>query len=235
RRREFVHAMDAFRQQADAGKVTTADPDLERAFRLIASEDAKAAFDLESEPDEVRNRYGRKTIGQSCLLARRLIERGVSFVTVNNKGWDTHADLVTRLKDGYVGAKTPGGLIPSLDQAFSGLIEDLRERGLLDETLVLVMGEFGRTPKLNVQGGRDHWPRVFSIAMAGGGVQGGQVYGSSDSVGESPEDNPVTPSDLVATVFELLGLSPSHELKTKDGRPVLLTPPEARVIRELIA
>src|SRR5690606_30943728 len=122
------------------------------------------------------------------------------FVTVNNRGWDTHADLYTRLKEGYTGAKQPVGLIPSLDLALSALVSDLAERGLLEETLVVVMGEFGRTPKLNTAGGRDHWPRVFSVALAGGGVQGGQVIGASDATGESPADRPITPSDLAATI-----------------------------------
>ena len=153
-------------------------------------------------------------------MARRLIEAGVPFVTVNNRGWDTHNDLVTRLKEGYTGAKIPVGLIPSLDVAYSALITDLHERRLLDDTLVVVMGEFGRTPKLNTQGGRDHWPRVFSVMLAGGGIPGGQVIGASDSMGESQLERPVTPSDLAATIYKLLGIDPQHTLYTSDGRPV---------------
>ena len=235
RRKGYVGALNSLSEVTGASFGEQSDPDLERAYRLLASDEAKAAFDLEQESAEVRARYGPKTVGQSCLLARRLVERGVSFVTVNHRGWDTHEDLVTRLKNGYVGAKTPIGLIPSLDRAFGALLSDLKESGMLDETLVMVMGEFGRTPKLNTRGGRDHWPRVFSVAMAGGGVAGGQVYGSSDRVGESPKDNPVTPSDLTATVYQLLGIDPATELQTNDGRPVRVAPPEAKVIEELIA
>ncbi|MEM7558098.1 MAG: DUF1501 domain-containing protein, partial [Planctomycetota bacterium] len=235
RRKGYVGALNSLSEVTGAPFGEQSDPDLERAYRLLASDEAKAAFDLEQEPAEVRARYGPKTVGQSCLLARRLVERGVSFVTVNHRGWDTHEDLVTRLKNGYVGAKTPIGLIPSLDQALGALLTDLKQSGMLDETLVMVMGEFGRTPKLNTRGGRDHWPRVFSVAMAGGGVAGGQVYGSSDRVGESPKDNPVTPSDLTATVYKLLGIDPATELHTTDGRPVRVAPPEAKVIEELIA
>jgi len=158
--------------------------------------------------------------GQSCLLARRLIERGVPFVSVMNTGWDTHENLALPLRDGYSGAKVGVGLIPTFDQAFSALVTDLSERNLLDDTLLIVMGEFGRTPKLNSRGGRDHWPRVFSTVLAGGGVQGGQVIGSSDRVGESPHDNPITPNDLACTIYTLLGVDPNLELHTADGRPV---------------
>ena len=195
---------------------------------------SQAAFEIQRESDAVRQAYGPKTVGQCCLLARRLVERGVPFVTVNHKGWDTHNQLVTRLKDGFAGARTPVGLIPSLDQALNALIVDLGQRGMLDETLVVVMGEFGRTPKLNTAGGRDHWPRVFSVLMAGGGIQGGQVVGSSDPIGESPADRPVTPSDLAATIYSRLGIDPSTEIHTPDGRPVRLTPDGAEVISELI-
>lgn len=235
RRRQFVGALDAFSRTADQSPETSTDSDLERAFQLIASPDAKRAFDLSEEPGKIRQKYGSRTIGQSCLLARRLVERGVPFVTVNNPGWDTHQDLYTRLKEGYTGAKVGVGLIPSLDLALSGLVEDLSDRGMLDETLIVVMGEFGRTPKLNTSAGRDHWPRVFSTVLAGGGIQVGQVIGSSDSVGESPKDRPVTPSDLAATIYTLLGIDPQRELHTSDGRPVRIAPYEANVVSELIA
>ena len=220
RRRDFLRAVDRFAKQAEEAGEVLSNPVFEQAHRLVTSADAKQAFDLAAEPQRVRTRYGGRTIGQSCLLARRLVERGVPFVTVNNPGWDTHQDAYTRLKEGYTGAKVPVGLIPSLDQAFSALIEDLRERGLLESTLVVVMGEFGRTPKLNTSGGRDHWPRVFSVAMAGGGVRGGQVLGASDAVGESPHDHPVTPADLACTIYSQLGIDPQQLLHTSDGRPV---------------
>lgn len=233
RRRRFTQEMDRLaRLQGDEA---SSDPNLNRAFQLITSKNAQQAFRIEDEPAQLRNRYGRKTIGQSCLLARRLVERGVPFVTVNHRGWDTHQDLYTRLKEGYTGAKVPVGLIPSLDLALSSLITDLEERSLLEETLVVVMSEFGRTPKLNTSGGRDHWPRVFSVVLAGGGIQGGQVIGASDSAGESPAERPVTPSDLAATIYRLLGIDPQRELHTPDGRPVRIAPPTAEVIEELIA
>ena len=234
RRREFVNALNQFGAGADQALTTITDPDLERAWRLTTSAEAKTAFNLSEEPREVRQRYGSRSIGQSCLLARRLVERGVPFVTVNNRGWDTHEDLYTRLKEGYTGAKVGVGLIPSLDLALAALIEDLDERGMLDETLLVVMGEFGRTPKLNTSGGRDHWPRVFSTVLAGGGVRGGQVIGSSDSVGESPKDRPVTPSDLTATIYTLLGIDPKLELHTSDGRPVRVAPYESVVVSEIV-
>ena len=219
RRRDFLAAFDEFSRYVEQGDLPR-EPAFEQAFRVITSRAAKEAFDLSQETQDSRRRYGSKTIGQSCLLARRLIERGVPFVTVSNPGWDTHANAYTRLKEGYTGARVPVGLIPSLDLAFSALLDDLDQRGLLEETLIVVMGEFGRTPKLNTAGGRDHWPRVFSVALAGGGVRGGQVIGSSDSVGESPRDHPVTPADLACTIYTLLGIDPRHQMHTKDGRPI---------------
>ena len=234
RRRDLVAQINAFAAANEANATNLTDPDLERAYQLITSTKAKNAFDLSSEPPKVRQRYGGKTIGQSCLLARRLVERGVPFVTVNNPGWDTHENLYTRLKEGYTGARVGVGLVPSLDLALSALVRDLDERGMLDSTLVVVMGEFGRTPKLNTAGGRDHWPRVFSVALAGGGVRGGQVIGSSDQVGETPKDRPVTPGDLAATIYSLLGISPATELQTSDGRPVRIAPPESQVLSEIV-
>jgi len=228
RRREFVAQLDRFQER------TEPEPAFEQAYRLVTSPEAKRAFDLSEEKPAVRSAYGPRTLGQSCLLARRLVERGVAFVTVNNPGWDTHGDLVLRLKEGYAGAKIGVGLIPTLDLAIAALVTDLADRGLLDETLVIAMGEFGRTPKVNTGRGRDHWPRVFSVAMAGGGIRGGQVYGASDRVGESPADKPVTPADLAATIFTLLGVNPSKELHTSDGRPVAINQ-GGRVIRELCA
>jgi hypothetical protein len=218
RRREFLAEFD--RAQAELERRAPADPAFEQAFRLVTSPEAKKAFDLRDEKDATRGRYGPRTIGQSCLLARRLVERGVPFVNVLNTGWDTHEGLVLHLRDGYSGAKVGVGLVPSFDLAFSALVSDLQERGLLEQTLVVAMGEFGRTPKLNTRGGRDHWPRVFSVALAGGGIKGGQVIGSSDRVGESPRDNPVTPADLARTIYTLLGIDPNRELQTADGRPV---------------
>ena len=235
RRRQFVNALNEFSTAKDAGAATVSDPELERAYNLITSPEAKAAFTLSEEPQEVRQRYGNSGvngIGLSCLLARRLVERGVPFVTVNHTGWDTHQDIFT-LKERYPTDRNAH--LPSLDRAFTALIQDLTERSMLDETLVVVMGEFGRTPKINSQGGRDHWPNVFSVVLAGGGVQGGQIIGSSDALGEFPKERPVTPSDLSATIYTLLGIDPSFELHTSDGRPVRVAPDGAKVVSELIA
>ena len=241
RRRKIVNAMNEFGNLNAKG---LSDPDLERAYNLIASKQAKAAFNLEEEPTEMRERYtmdpranvqDSNNIGQQCLLARRLVERGVPFVTVNNTGWDNHLDLETYAN------RHPGNprsashaLIPGLDKALVALIGDLSERGMLDETLILVMTDFGRTPKINSTGGRDHWPNCFSVAMAGGGVKGGQVIGESDALGEFVKDRPITPADLSATVFTLLGIDPAHELHTPDGRPIRVAPQESTVIKELL-
>lgn len=230
RRRDFLTKLDQFQKQKETfaekrkeeGKEKEPGLDFDQAFRLASSAEAKKAFDLSQESEATRARYGPRTLGQSCLLARRLVERGVPFATVFQSGWDTHDNLVRQLKEGYSGAKVGVGLVPTLDQAFSALIEDLDQRGLLQETLVIAMGEFGRTPKLNARGGRDHWPRVFSLALAGGGVRGGQVIGASDRVGESPKDQPVSPNDLARTIYSLLGIDPDHELHTADGRPVAI-------------
>lgn len=234
RRRQFVNALNEFSSAKDAGASTVSDPELERAYNLITSPEAKAAFSLSDEPQEVRQRYGIggvNGIGLSCLLARRLVERGVPFVTVNHTGWDTHQDIF-KLKERYPTDRNAH--LPSLDRALSALIQDLTDRRMLNETLVVVMGEFGRTPKINSQAGRDHWSNVFSVMLAGGGVQGGQIVGSSDALGEFPKERPVTPSDLAATIYMLLGINPNLELHTNDGRPVRVAPDGAKVVSELI-
>jgi hypothetical protein len=233
RRRSFVAQLDAFQQQVEVSKAKL-DPEFEQAYRLVTSAQAKKAFDLSDEKPATRGRYGPRPLGQSCLLARRLVERGVGFVTVDNPDWDTHASLVLRLKEGYAGAKVGVGLIPTFDLAFAALVSDLSERGLLDETLVIAMGEFGRTPKLNTSAGRDHWPRVFSVVLAGGGIKGGQVIGASDRIGESPAERPVTPTDLARTIYTLLGIDPAREIHTPDGRPVQLNQ-GGEVVKELLA
>src|SRR6056297_1692790 len=235
RRQRMVQTFDRFARREDASTEPVSDPDLQRAYDLIASPDAKRAFNLAEEPEKIRQRYGRdmgNPIGQSCLLARRLVERGVPFVTVHNPGWDTH-EKIAELKTRF--ANDRNAKVPALDRALASLVGDLEDRGMLDETLVVVMGEFGRTAKINSRGGRDHWPNVFSVAMAGGGVPGGQIIGSSDSQGELPKDKPVTPADLAATIYTLLGIDPATELRTDDGRPVRVAPDGARVVSELIA
>jgi hypothetical protein len=230
RRRNFRQALDQFSQYVEQS--ATADGDFEQAYRLIFSAEAKRAFALDAETAATRDRYGRTRLGQGCLLARRLIEAGVRFVTVTDRGWDTHGNLFNQLKEGFTGGSV--GKVPTLDLAYSALLQDLAERGRLDETLVILMGEFGRTPKLNTAAGRDHWPRVFSVVLAGGGVRGGQVIGRSDSRGESPADRPITPEDLARTVYTLLGVDPDREFTTRDGRPVAVNQ-YGKVVSELLA
>lgn len=230
RRQRFRDVLDSFHRQVDQSR--NEDAAFEQAYRLIMSPKAKDAFDLSKEPVAVRQKFGRHRLGQSCLLARRLIEAGAQFVTVTDRGWDTHENLFNRLKEGYTGGTA--GKIPKLDTAYSALLGDLADRGLLGDTLVILMGEFGRTPKLNPRGGRDHWPRAFSVALAGGGVKGGQVIGRSDAHGESPADRAVSPGELVRTIYRLLGVNPDRELRTNDGRPVAVNNASG-VVKELLA
>lgn len=204
----------------------------QQAFGLLRSSRARRAFDIESEAPAVRDRYGRSRFGQSVLLARRLVEAGVSLVQVNwtrtkedsdtNPVWDTHTKNAERLKT---------ALMPPMDLAYSALLEDLNDRGLLDQTLVVWMGEFGRSPKINGGGGRDHWGHVFSVALAGGGVRGGQVLGASDRTGGFPRDGRVQPQDLQATIFHCLGFNPEAEIRDALGRPVPIS--RGEVLRQL--
>jgi len=191
----------------------------QRAFDLLHSDAVRTAFDMNREDARTRERYGRNIHGQSALLARRLVESGVRFVSVYDKvhngldNWDTHVNNFGRLKD---------SLLPPCDIAFSALVEDLEARGLLDTTLVIMLGEFGRTPKINKDAGRDHWPDCYSVVLAGGGIKGGTMYGTSDKLGAYPDSNPVTPGDLAATIFSRFGLDPATELHDLTGRPFRL-------------
>lgn len=235
RRKQFLEQLDQQARQHDSpNDVVPTSSALDQAYRMTLNQETRRAFQLESESPQMHELYGDRLIGQCCLLARRLVEQGVPFINIHNNDWDTHADLVLRLKEGYAGAKVGVGLIPTLDQAVSALIGDLDERGLLDSTLVVVMGEFGRTPKINSTGGRDHWPRVFSVLMAGGGLKRGYVHGASDRTGESPLESPVTPADIACTLYSLLGISAETTLTTPDGRPIRVNQ-TGQVIRELIA
>jgi len=230
-RREMLRRMDAFTRHLDEGPVTRdRDAFYEQAYRLLGSTDAKAAFDLSQEKPETRERYGPSRIGGGCLLARRLVEASARFVTVVDTGWDTHQQIFKELPD----SRFPGsGKLPALDRAYSALITDLRERGLLESTLVVLLGEFGRTPKLNAAGGRDHWPRAGSVCLAGGGIKGGQVIGATNGFGEIPVDRPVGPPDLAFTLLKLLGIDPNRELTTPTGRPMKIMS-EGEFIKELV-
>jgi uncharacterized protein DUF1501 len=216
-RRWLLQKMDAsFRERDVHGQFETRDRFIQEAENIIRSPAVKKAFDIGQEPEKLRNQYGRTPLGQGCLLARRLVEGGARFVTVNSARaiWDTHSDNFSRCER---------MLLPEFDAAFAALMEDLGQRGLLGSTLVVVAGEFGRTPKVNASAGRDHWPRVFSVLLAGAGIKGGQVYGSSDALGGEPKDNPVKVEDLVATIYDRLGIDPSKEYHTPNGRPVKLS------------
>jgi uncharacterized protein DUF1501 len=221
-RRDLLQHLDrAMAAVAQEGKAGRYDGFKTQAFNLLASPQARAAFDLSREPAAVRDQYGRHHFGQSCLLARRLIEAGVGLVHVNwYRGadepsdapcWDSHARESQRLKT---------VLAPPADQGFAALIEDLAQRGLLENTLIACISEFGRTPRINRAAGRDHWGHVFSAALAGGGIKAGLVYGSSDKHGGQPRDGKVTPQDLTATILHCLGYEPNTEIQDNLGRPI---------------
>jgi hypothetical protein len=187
-----------------------------RAFSLLSSPASRDAFNLDKEPHKVREFYGPTPFAQNCLLARRLVETGVPLVTVysyGNRDWDTHGDNFRSLKN---------TLLPVTDRGLSALLQDLESRGLLDETLVVWMGDMGRTPRINKSAGRDHWSFCYSIVMAGGGVKGGQVYGSSDRAAAYPSTNPVSPADIAATIFHCLGIDPQAHVMDQQGRPLVV-------------
>jgi hypothetical protein len=225
-------ALAAFEHNPQAKQL---DDNFNLAYRLMSSAQARDALALEKEPAAVRDRYGRTRFGQSCLLARRLVERGVRFVTVNmfetvfdEITWDIHGsrpftDIVEMAKQ----------VAPNFDQAYSTLLEDLHDRGLLGTTIVTAMGEFGRTPKSNPAGGRDHHPGVWTILMGGGPIQGGRVVGESDELGYVPKTRPVNPGEVAATLYRGLGLDPHKELPGPQNRPLPLADYAVRPIEEL--
>jgi hypothetical protein len=226
-RQSLLRSIDANSLQIDNPAAREIEICQAKALSLISSGEMQKAFDLSREPDKIRERYGRHTWGQSHLLARRLVEAGVPFVTtVNGQSiiWDTHLDNFNKLRN---------QLVPPMEQAWSALIEDLSRRGLLDSTIVIWMGDFGRTPHINKGAGRDHWPSCSSVVMAGGGIHGGQVIGESDSIGGQPAAQPVTPADIHATVLTALGYDPQGStFLTGDGRPLPLS--DGTAIRGLL-
>ncbi len=226
RRYAMLTELDAYQKQIEESSPSAQARDVfyEKAHGLITSPLAKRAFDLAQEPDRVRTAYGMNSLGQSCLLARRLIEAGVHFVTVTDGGWDTHQNNFKSLKD---------RLLPRLDRAYSALLQDLHGRGLLDRTLVVWFGDFGRTPKVNPSAGRDHWASAGVACMGGGGVRTGEVVGATNALGEFVTDSPVTPQDLAATIYHALGIPLHTWYRTQDGRPVELVP-VGRPIRQLV-
>jgi hypothetical protein len=220
-RRDLQSLLNTQFSERDTGVVTGMSGFQQRAFELLSSEAAQKAFQLSAEPAAVRESYGRNIYGQSTLLARRLIEAGTRVVTISwapdaNATWDTHGS-------NFVSLKTR--LLPQLDMAVSSLLQDLSDRGLLKRTLVCVMGEFGRTPKINgANGGRDHWNFCYSLLLAGGGLKGGYVFGSSDKIGGEPASDPVGPAEIIATIYQALGISPISELRDATHRPYTLVP-----------
>ena len=230
RRRGMVKALDRFAHDVPATPLTASrDKFTDQAYDLLTSGDAQRAFKIDEEDAKTRDRYGRTPLGQSCLLARRLVESGVGFITLNDKGaqllgWDTHAQNFSTIKS---------TLAPPIDQGVSALIEDLAERGVLDSTLIVMMGEFGRTPKINPNAGRDHHGRANSMLLAGAGVPGGLVLGKTDEKGDSPADRPITPADLAATIYRKLGIDPNRQFETPDGQPIRLVD-KGEAIPELI-
>jgi len=213
------------------------DSNFESAYRIMTSTEAREAFDLTKEPLKVRERYGLNRFGQSCLLARRLVERGVRFVTVNTFitvfgeiTWDIHGSKPFTSIEGMRDI-----VAPMYDQGYSALIEDLFQRGMLDDTMVTCLAEFGRTPKINPAGGRDHWPNCWTVNFAGGGVKGGEVIGKSDDIGGYPSERPVAPKEIVATIYQALGVDLHTELPGPQGRPYPVVDFGTQAIKELFA
>lgn len=211
RRRQLLDIVnDHFRSREKSDSLNAVDTFYNRAYSLIGSQKAREAFDLEKEDPKLRDAYGRNQAGARMLLARRLVEAGVRFVTLTYGGWDHHDQIRNRM----------AGQLPALDQGFSMLIKDLDQRGLLDSTLVCLTTEFGRTPKINGTAGRDHWPKVFSTVMAGGGIKRGTVYGSSNATAAEPEDNPMTVEDWATTMYKCMGIVADKELMAPGNRPI---------------
>jgi hypothetical protein len=224
RRRSLLETVDHhFRTIEESDALDSMDAFYQHAYKLISSQKAREAFNLKAEPEAVQNRYGMNTPGQRMLLARRLVEAGTRFVSLTAGGWDHHDNIKNGIQ----------GQMPPVDQAIAALISDLDERGLLDSTLVMVTSEFGRTPKINGTGGRDHWPRVFSVGLAGGGIQRGLVYGSSDALGGEPEEDMVGIQDLATTVYNQLGITGDKELMAPGDRPIEIVD-GGRVLDEIL-
>jgi hypothetical protein len=237
-RRKLLSEVDHLQRHVEAGSMLERDTAYARAFNLLTNPESKKAFDLSEESPKLRDRYGRNTFGQSCLLARRLIERGSRFVTVNQfdtvfgiSCWDMHADG-SSLNNTY--ADYEHVLCPQFDLAFTALLEDLQQRGMLEDTVISVISEFGRTPKINPKGGRDHYPSAWTNFLAGGPIRGGKVIGSTDKIGAAPHDRPVTPPMVVASIYQAMGIDlESTMLPGPGGRPVRFI--EAEPIRELFS
>ncbi len=211
RRRNILSTVDEhFRTLEKSDAVTAMDSFYQAAYSLVSSKEAREAFNLEAEPDAIKKEYGENEAGQRMLMARRLVEGGVRLVSMTFGGWDMHANIAGGMN----------GSLPKFDQAFATLIRDLDRRGMLDKTLVMVSSEFGRSPKINKDAGRDHWPRVFSVAFAGGGFKKGYIHGSSDPTGSEPDNDPLTVENMAATVYRCLGINSDKRLMAAGNRPI---------------
>jgi uncharacterized protein (DUF1501 family) len=225
RRRSALQAVnDHFAKKEKSDNLTAMDTFYDRAYSLISSQAAREAFNIAAEPDAIRDEYGRNEAGQRMLMARRLVAAGVRFVTLTYGGWDMHNNISQGMR----------GSMPAFDQGFATLIRDLDRTGLLDETMVMVSSEFGRTPKINGTAGRDHWPKVFSVVLAGGGIKRGSIFGSSNAVASEPELNPIEPPDLATTVYNQLGIVADKELMAPGDRPIEIVD-GGQVRKELLA
>ena len=224
KRRNLLEAVnDHFRHKEEADAIDAMDTFYQRAYSLISSEKAREAFDIEKEPAKLRDEYGRNQAGQRMLLARRLVEAGTRLVNLTYGSWDHHDRVADNMRKH----------VPSLDQALARLITDLEDRGLLDSTLVMVSSEFGRTPKINGTGGRDHWPKSFSVMLAGGGIKRGYVHGASDATASEPDRDPTSVEDLFQTVYHCLGIVGDKELMAPGDRPIEIVD-GGRVMNELV-
>lgn len=210
-RRNILDAVnDHFRAKEQSDNLVAMDSFYERAYSLLSSPEARNAFDINAEPEATREAYGRNEAGQRMLMARRLVQAGVRFVVLTYGGWDMHTQITPGMK----------GALPPFDQAFAALIRDLESTGLLERTLVVVSSEFGRTPKLNNDAGRDHWPKVFSVVLAGGGIKAGYIHGTTDATATEPEKEPIGPEDLATTIYHQLGIVADKELMAPGDRPI---------------
>lgn len=211
RRRTALEAVnDYFAKKEKSDALTAMDTFYDRAYSLVSSQQAREAFNIDAESPSVRDEYGRNQAGQRMLMARRLVAAGVRFVTLTYGGWDMHNNITQSMRS----------QMPAFDQAFAALITDLDRTGILDETLVMVSSEFGRTPKINQNAGRDHWPKVFSVVLAGGGIKKGSIFGSSNSTASEPEEEEIGPADLATTVYNQLGIVADKELMAPGNRPI---------------
>ena len=211
RRRTILNTVDEhFRTLEKSDALSAMDSFYQSAYALVSSKEAREAFNLEAEPAKVREEYGQTQAGQRMLMARRLVESGVRFVSLTYGSWDMHQNIARNMER----------QLPEFDRAYAALIRDLEKRGMLDKTLVMVSSEFGRTPKINKDAGRDHWPKVFSVVFAGGGFKRGHVYGSSDATGTEPENDPLTVESMATTVYNQLGIDAAKRLMAPGSRPI---------------